>query len=106
MLQHRFAEKIVEKIKTDPFIVGMAVAGSWLTNELDEFSDLDLVLVTKEKISTDKEKMFDYAKRFGNFLSGFTGEHVGEPRVLICLFMSLYCMSILNSLHWMNLVPA
>ena len=86
MLQHRFAEKIVEKIKTDPFIVGMAVAGSWLTNELDEFSDLDLVLVTKEKISTDKEKMFDYAKRFGNFLSGFTGEHVGEPRVLICLY--------------------
>lgn len=30
--------------------------------------------------------MLDYAKRLGNFLSGFTGEHVGEPRVLICLY--------------------
>jgi hypothetical protein len=30
--------------------------------------------------------MLTYARRFGNFLSGFTGEHVGEPRVLICLY--------------------
>lgn len=26
------------------------------------------------------------ARTFGDFISGFTGEHVGEPRVLICLF--------------------
>ena len=86
MVQQQFAENVVEKIKTDPFIIGIAVAGSWLTNELDEYSDLDLILVTKEKISSDKVKMLEYAKRFGNFLSGFTGEHVGEPRVLICLY--------------------
>lgn len=30
--------------------------------------------------------MLDLAKRLGNFLSGFTGEHVGEPRVLIYLY--------------------
>jgi len=42
--------------------------------------------VTKQKISHDKILMLDYAKRLGNFLSGFTGEHVGEPRVLICLY--------------------
>ncbi len=30
--------------------------------------------------------MMAYAKRLGHFLSGFTGEHVGEPRVLICLY--------------------
>jgi hypothetical protein len=30
--------------------------------------------------------MLDYAKRLGNLLSGFTGEHVGEPRLLICLY--------------------
>lgn len=53
---------------------------------MDEFSDLDLVLVPKEKVSNDKPEMPDYAKRFGPFLSGFTGEHVGEPRVLICLY--------------------
>lgn len=30
--------------------------------------------------------MLEYAKKLGNFLSGFTGEHVGEPRLLICLY--------------------
>lgn len=30
--------------------------------------------------------MVEYAQSLGNFLSGFTGEHVGEPRLLICLY--------------------
>ena len=30
--------------------------------------------------------MLDYAQSFGDFISGFTGEHVGEPGVLICLY--------------------
>jgi hypothetical protein len=86
MMQQQFAEKVTALVKDDPSVIGLAVAGSWLTNELDEFSDLDLILVTKEKIAGDKNKMLSYAKRFGNFLTGFTGEHVGEPRVLICLY--------------------
>jgi hypothetical protein len=86
MIQKDFAEKLVELIKKDENIVGLAAAGSWITNELDEYSDLDLVLITKEKTGGDKEMMMDYARRFGNFISGFTGEHVGEPRVLICLY--------------------
>lgn len=77
---------MVEVIRDDENVVGLAAAGSWVTHELDEFSDLDLILVTSEKISGSKAKMLDYAKRFGPFLSGFTGEHVGEPRVLICLY--------------------
>lgn len=85
-IQKQFAEKVAELVKDDEAIIGLAVAGSWLTNEIDEFSDLDLILVTREKISDDKSKILSYAKRFGNFLSGFTGEHVGEPRVLICLY--------------------
>ncbi|HEX6194153.1 MAG TPA: nucleotidyltransferase domain-containing protein [Chitinophagaceae bacterium] len=86
MPQQQFAQNVVKKIKTDPQVIALAVGGSWLTNELDKYSDLDLVLVTEEKISNDKEKMLNYARSFGNFLSGFTGEHVGEPRVLICLY--------------------
>jgi len=85
-VQRQFAANVVAVVKDDESIVGVAVAGSWLTNELDEFSDLDLILVTKEKVSGDKSKMLAYAKRFGHFLSGFTGEHVGEPRLLICLY--------------------
>jgi predicted nucleotidyltransferase len=85
-IQKEFADKAVEIVKADENIVGVAVAGSWLTNAIDAFSDLDLILVTKEKVGGDKEKMLAYAERFPHFLSGFTGEHVGEPRVLICLY--------------------
>ena len=45
----------------------MAASGSWLINQLDEFSDLDLVLVIKEKISGDKSKMVAYAKQLTFF---------------------------------------
>jgi len=85
-IHKQFADNVVEKIGTDENVLGLAVAGSWLTNEIDAFSDLDLILVTREKISGDKLKMLNYAKQFGDLLTGFTGEHVGEPRVLICLY--------------------
>lgn len=86
MIQKQFAERVVDMLKDDAQVIGIAAAGSWITNELDEFSDLDLIVVTKEKITDDKANMIAYAKQFGNYLSGFTGEHVGEPRVLICLY--------------------
>ncbi len=86
MMQKDFADKVVELIKTDPNVIGLAAAGSWITNELDEYSDLDLILITKKQIAGDKEKMLEYAHSFGEFISGFTGEHVDEPRVLICLY--------------------
>jgi Nucleotidyltransferase domain len=86
MLQNKFASSVVEIIKKDANVIGLAAGGSFITNELDEYSDLDLILITKKKIAGDKEKMLEYAKSFGEFISGFTGEHVGEPRVLICLY--------------------
>ena len=86
LIQKQFAARATQVLETDRNVVGLAVAGSWLSGSLDEFSDLDLILVTAEKVSPDKEKMQTYAKRLGRFLSGFTGEHVGEPRVLICLY--------------------
>ena len=86
MIQKEFAERATKIWSRDKSIIGLAVAGSWLANEMDEFSDLDLIVVTKEKIAGNKEKMLGYAQQLGGFLSGFTGEHVGEPRVLICLY--------------------
>ncbi|MBB1282764.1 nucleotidyltransferase domain-containing protein [Flavisolibacter sp. BT320] len=85
-IQKDFAERTVQVLSPDESVTGIAVAGSWLTNEMDEYSDLDLVLVTKEKVGGDRTKMLAYANRLGDLLSGFTGEHVGEPRVLICLY--------------------
>jgi predicted nucleotidyltransferase len=86
MKQKQFIDQVVERIKDDKNVIGLAVAGSFITNEVDEFSDVDLILVTVDKISADVDKMTTYAKSFGNFISGFTGEHVGERRVLICLY--------------------
>lgn len=86
MIQREFAQNAQKTLQEDKQILGLAVAGSWLTNELDEYSDLDLILVTEQKVSGDKSKMMEYASRLGKLLNGFTGEHVGEPRVLICLY--------------------
>lgn len=86
MIQQEFAERVKKILEADDSVIGLAVGGSWITNEIDEFSDIDFVLVTKEKITDDKAKMLGYAKKLGNLLSGFTGEHVGEPRLLICLY--------------------
>ncbi len=86
MIQKEFVDKIVKTIQDDVSVLGLAVGGSWLSNELDRYSDLDLIVVTENKISSDPSKMLEYAGRFGNLLAGFTGEHVGEPRLLICLY--------------------
>jgi len=86
MIPQLFAKKATEILKTDESVIGLAVGGSWLSNEIDEFSDLDLILVTKEKISADQSEMLRYANSLGEMISAFTGEHVGEPRLLICLY--------------------
>ncbi len=80
-----FIDRAVAILQPDENVLGLAVGGSWLSKEIDQYSDLDLVLVLINKI-TRKEKMISYASRLGNLLSAFTGDHVGEPRLLICLF--------------------
>ena len=82
----QFASQAVSTLGSDNGIIGIAAAGSWITAELDDFSDLDLIIVTTEPVGGDKERMKTYANRLGNLLNAFTGEHVGEPRLLICLY--------------------
>ncbi|HVZ80997.1 MAG TPA: nucleotidyltransferase domain-containing protein [bacterium] len=82
-----FIARALRVLKKDPHVLGVAVGGSWLTGKMDEFSDLDLVVVGKERsydrLMRDRLKI---AGRLGKLLSGFTGEHVGEPRLIICLY--------------------
>jgi hypothetical protein len=85
MIQKEFVRHVADTIHTGR-TPGLAIGGSWITGEIDEFSDLDLVLVTAEKISGDRSRMLETAGSFGTLLNAFTGEHVGEPRLLICLF--------------------
>lgn len=86
MIQQDFAYRVAEIVQRDETVIGLAAGGSWISGEMDEYSDLDLLLITKEKVTGNKEQMLQYAKSFGDLISGFTGEHVGEPRVLICLY--------------------
>lgn len=82
----QFADRVTGILSEDDFVVGLAAGGSWIGGKLDEYSDIDFVLVTKEVIGKNKEKMMGYARQFGRLLNAFTGEHVGEPRLLICLY--------------------
>nr|WP_091665323.1 hypothetical protein [Massilia sp. PDC64] len=56
---------------------------------MDQFSDLDLIVMTEpgkqDEILHDRVAI---ARELGTYLTGFTGEHVGEPRVLITLYGS------------------
>ncbi|WP_334072427.1 MULTISPECIES: nucleotidyltransferase domain-containing protein [Paenibacillus] len=82
-----FLSQAREKISTDSRFVGLLAGGSLMTGTLDEFSDLDLIVVFD---AAYREEIFEerlhYAKSLGPLLSAFTGEHVGEPRLLICLY--------------------
>jgi len=86
MIQKDFAKRVVALLKDDARVIGLAAAGSWITDEIDAFSDLDLVLVTRDVVAGNKTAMLAYAQQFGRLLNAFTGEHVSEPRLLICLY--------------------
>ncbi|WP_247237976.1 nucleotidyltransferase domain-containing protein [Telluribacter sp. SYSU D00476] len=84
--QKDFAEHASNLLSQDPYVVGLAVGGSWISGEVDPYSDLDLLLVVNDHKTPDKALMMHYAGRLGTLLSAFTGEHVGERRLLICLY--------------------
>lgn len=87
-VEHRnFIGKSLDVFKEDNRLIGVAAAGSYIRKEMDEFSDVDLVIVVKpESYEQIMSERFEIANKLGNLLSVFTGEHVGEPRLLICLY--------------------
>ena len=85
---HRaFVSRALPILQGDPRIVGVAAAGSWADDTMDVHSDLDLVIAVEprsfEAVLTDRPRI---AASLGQLLAAFTGDHVGEPRVLICLY--------------------
>lgn len=85
----QFVVNAVPILRSDPRIVGVAAAGSWADDSMDEHSDVDLVIAVRscafDEVMADREAI---ASAMGNLVACFTGEHVGEPRVLICLYRS------------------
>jgi predicted nucleotidyltransferase len=86
-LLRQVMDAVVEVARSDPRITGVLVNGSVATGSADEFSDADLVIVCRD---TDQPELLREAKTFaeglGPLLVSFTGEHVGEPRLLIALY--------------------
>lgn len=85
--QRVFLQQLLERLSQDPRLVGILAGGSYLMNALDEFSDLDLVLAAEpehyEQLMGERHAL---ASSLGTLLAAFSGEHVGEPRLLICLY--------------------
>ncbi|QJW47919.1 oxalate:formate antiporter [bacterium BFN5] len=82
-----FANRAIALLKKDSRCLGIAAGGSWITNSMDEFSDIDLVVVVDTNYEHEfSQERLEIAEKLGNLLSAFTGEHVGEPRLMICLY--------------------
>ena len=82
--------QVLDLIKTsvarDGRFEGLAAGGSLLTGDLDDYSDLDLVVVVADDHhEAVMERRREIAAEWMPLLAAFTGEHVGEPRLLICL---------------------
>src|SRR5678816_2060583 len=86
-LHREFLLRSIDRLNNDRRIVGVAAGGSFITNSMDEFSDLDLIIAIEpaDYAEVNLERM-KIAASLGKLLAAFTGEHVGEPRVLICLY--------------------
>ncbi|WP_428277089.1 hypothetical protein [Candidatus Palauibacter sp.] len=87
--RHRaFLKRALAAVPGVEGIVGLAAGGSFIAGEMDEFSDLDLVLAVEPGAWPEilERQQAIAAELDPTFLAGFTGEHVGEPRLLVCLY--------------------
>jgi len=86
-IHKNFISNLSKILKRDSRFIGLTIGGSYLTNEMDEYSDVDLVLtVDPDSYDEIMNERMEIAEKFGNLLSAFTGEYVGESRLLICLY--------------------
>jgi hypothetical protein len=79
--------RLRDSISADERFVGLAAGGSLVAGGMDAYSDLDLlVIVESAHHAAVMPRMRELAGTWGKLLVAFTGEHVGEPRLLICLY--------------------
>ncbi len=82
-----FVERLAAIAAQELRIEAVLVGGSYVLGGFDRFSDLDFTLV----VAADAQAQMlatgqDFAANLGPLIGAFTGEHVGEPRLLVCLF--------------------
>src|SRR5689334_23471181 len=87
VLHARMIERVIAAVRADGRFEALLGTGSLAYGGFDEHSDLDFVIVVRADdhaaVMTGRQS---FAKSLGSLLAAFGGEHVGEPRLLICLF--------------------
>ena len=82
-----FLERARNAVAGDQRFDALLIGGSYIHGGLDEHSDLDFVIVVEDDSYAEvMASRFAFADTLGKLVSAFTGEHVGEPRLLICLY--------------------
>lgn len=85
-LHSRFLGEALPRIRQDARVAGVAITGSLVGGRPDVYSDVDLILVIDD--DAYDEVMRERLALIGSWtclVAGFTGEHVGEPRLIIAL---------------------
>lgn len=86
-LHQKFIKRVRDGVARDPRLAALLAGGSYVHGGFDDHSDLDFVIVVQdESYSEVMASRLEFAARLGELLAAFTGEHVGEPRLLICLY--------------------
>ncbi|ANN65451.1 nucleotidyltransferase domain-containing protein [Bordetella bronchialis] len=80
-------ERVRAAVARDERLHALLIGGSYIHGGFDEYSDLDFSIVVEEghyaEVMAGRRA---FAEAIGGLISAFTGEHVGEPRLLICLY--------------------
>lgn len=86
-LHLEFVRRVRDGVENDPRLAALLAGGSYIHGGFDRQSDLDFVIVVDDESHAEvMASRHAFAESLGDLLAAFTGEHVGEPRLLICLY--------------------
>ena len=78
---------IIRVLSADKRIDAIGASGSFARNNMDQYSDLDLVIAIEPAfVDAMMAERFELVNAVPGYIQGFTGEHVGEPRLIIALY--------------------
>ncbi|MGP3938475.1 nucleotidyltransferase domain-containing protein [Streptomyces sp. 6N106] len=85
-LHRQFLDDVLPRIQREAGVIGVAASGSLASGNPDTYSDIDLVIVIDEtSFEPVMTRRLELIGSWTDLVAGFTGEHVGEPRLIITL---------------------